>query len=71
MTTQLNGWTACISFSWSRVDRSCFGQEEDWLCQQRILNKLPAAENPQADLENVKQGLRKIHNPVTENSIQP
>ncbi|CAH2036927.1 unnamed protein product [Thlaspi arvense] len=30
-----------------------------------------AAENPQVDLEKVKRGLRKVHNPVVENSIQP
>ncbi|CAN8292528.1 unnamed protein product [Cochlearia groenlandica] len=29
------------------------------------------AENPQVDLEKVKRGLRKVHNPVVENSIQP
>lgn len=33
--------------------------------------KLPPAENPQADLEKVKRGLRKEHNPVIENSVQP
>ncbi|CAA7013660.1 unnamed protein product [Microthlaspi erraticum] len=32
---------------------------------------LPAMENPQVDLEKVKRGLRKVHNPVVENSIQP
>ncbi|CAH8357275.1 unnamed protein product [Eruca vesicaria subsp. sativa] len=31
----------------------------------------PAAEPPQVDLEKVKRGLRKVHNPVVENSIQP
>ncbi|KAL1207861.1 Protein IQ-DOMAIN 30 [Cardamine amara subsp. amara] len=31
---------------------------------------LPAMENPQVDLEKVKRGLRKVHNPVVENSIQ-
>ncbi|KAJ4916144.1 IQ-domain 30 [Raphanus sativus] len=30
-----------------------------------------AAESPQVDLEKVKRGLRKVHNPVVENSIQP
>jgi len=31
----------------------------------------PPAKNPQGDLEKVKRGLRKIHNPVIENSVQP
>lgn len=31
---------------------------------------LPAMENPQVDLEKVKRGLRKVHNPLVENSIQ-
>ncbi|KAF8104246.1 hypothetical protein N665_0176s0056 [Sinapis alba] len=31
----------------------------------------PPAETPQVDLEKVKRGLRKVHNPVVENSIQP
>ncbi|KAJ0257345.1 hypothetical protein HA466_0082240 [Hirschfeldia incana] len=30
----------------------------------------PPAETPQVDLEKVKRGLRKVHNPVVENSIQ-
>ncbi|CAN7021485.1 hypothetical protein IGI04_022542 [Brassica rapa subsp. trilocularis] len=31
----------------------------------------PPAETPQVDLEKVKRGLRKVHNPVVESSIQP
>ncbi|RID51756.1 hypothetical protein BRARA_H02399 [Brassica rapa] len=31
----------------------------------------PLEEPPQVDLEKVKRGLRKVHNPVVENSIQP
>ncbi|EOA40009.1 hypothetical protein CARUB_v10008698mg [Capsella rubella] len=31
---------------------------------------LPDMENPQVDLEKVKRGLRKVHNPIVENSIQ-
>lgn len=31
----------------------------------------PAVEDPQVELEKVKRGLRKVHNPVVESSIQP
>ncbi|CAN7123305.1 protein IQ-DOMAIN 31 [Brassica rapa] len=31
----------------------------------------PAVEDPQVELEKVKRGLRKVHNPVVESSIRP
>ncbi|KAG2319737.1 hypothetical protein Bca4012_054028 [Brassica carinata] len=58
---------AQTSFEFEKPKRSSFRK---FSTSQSV--ELPPLEEPaQVDLEKVKRGLRKVHNPVVENSIQP
>ncbi|CAN6879958.1 hypothetical protein HID58_065265 [Brassica napus] len=59
---------AQTSFELEKPKRSSFRKFST--CQSAELPP-PPAETPQVDLEKVKRGLRKVHNPVVESSIQP
>ncbi|CAH8381175.1 unnamed protein product [Eruca vesicaria subsp. sativa] len=58
---------AQTSFEFEKPKRSSFRK----FSTSQSVELPPPAETPQVDLEKVKRGLRKVHNPVVENSIQP
>ncbi|KAF8112485.1 hypothetical protein N665_0064s0110 [Sinapis alba] len=59
---------AQTSFEFEKPKRSSFRK---FSTSQSVELPPPPPENAQVDLEKVKRGLRKVHNPVVENSIQP
>ncbi|KAJ0247819.1 hypothetical protein HA466_0162250 [Hirschfeldia incana] len=58
---------AQTSFEYEKPKRSSFRK----FSTSQSVELPPLEEPPQVDLEKVKRGLRKVHNPVVENSIQP
>ncbi|CAN7035082.1 unnamed protein product, partial [Brassica rapa subsp. trilocularis] len=58
---------AQTSFEFEKPKRSSFRK----FSTSQSVELPPLEEPPQVDLEKVKRGLRKVHNPVVENSIQP
>ncbi|KAG2303250.1 hypothetical protein Bca4012_062021 [Brassica carinata] len=61
-----NASDAQTAFEFEKPKRSSFRK----FSTSQSVELPPPAETPQVDLEKVKRGLRKVHNPVVENSIQ-
>ncbi|XP_018451256.1 protein IQ-DOMAIN 30-like isoform X1 [Raphanus sativus] len=59
--------SAQTSFEFEKPKRSSFRK----FSTSQSVELPPLEEPPQVDLEKVKRGLRKVHNPVVESSIQP